>query len=78
MRSRSPLWYIQPCRRTTATTMYRTSYSKPLLASTLLKKKGRSWRGEKLTSTFKLLGYYHVMKTGAFAILARLCYGSFT
>ena len=38
MRSRSPLWCIQRCRRTTATTKWKSSYSKPSLPSTFLKR----------------------------------------
>ena len=55
MRSRSPLCWIQPCRRTIATTMCLLTYSKSLLASTLLKRKARYRRREELTSTFKVL-----------------------
>lgn len=37
------------------------SYSKPLLASTLMKKNSLILTRGELTSTFKVLDYYHVM-----------------
>jgi len=39
MRSRSPLWCIQPCHRTTAATMWRSSYSTLPPASTHLRQR---------------------------------------
>ena len=49
MRSRSPLWCIQRCRRTTATTKQKPSYSKPSLPSTFFKRLVASTSSVRLT-----------------------------
>ena len=78
MRSRSPLWCIQPCRRTTAPTMYLASYSKPLLASTLLKAKNGSvmlrGRIDRYFQGIRLL--IMAWQTDTCAIPVGLCYSS--
>ena len=45
------LWCIQPRRRTTATTMWKSSYSTPSLASTHLRRKGSIVQAENGTYT---------------------------